>query len=266
EELSNEAILKNYAVTDQRMPLEEATALGAMAMFGEKYPPIVRMVELAGPWSRELCGGTHVGTTAQIGVLNLMSEQSIGSGVRRVEALVSEDAFKQFAAERSLVRELTESLRVRPEQLPERIGKLVAQLKDAEKRIADMQAEKLLSGAAQMLSDVERVGDVNLLAIEVPGVGGGDLRTLASDLRARMDAGTPGIVALVGGAEKPAAIVATNEAARDRGFKAGALIRLACTELGGKGGGKDDLAQGGGVDATKAPEALAAVRSAVADG
>lgn len=265
EERANEAIRDNFAVTAQQMKLEEAKALGAMAMFGEKYPPIVRMVELAGPWSRELCGGTHVAGTAEIGMLNLLSEQSIGSGIRRVEALVSADAFQQFAAERALVRELTDSLRVRPEQLPERIAKLVTQLKDAEKQIAALQSEKLLAGAETMLAGTQRVGDVNLLATEVPGVGGGDLRTLAQDLRARLDSASPGVVALVGGADKPAAIVATNEAARQRGLKAGRLIGIVCSELGGKGGGKDDLAQGGGADAGRIPEALTALRTAIAD-
>ncbi len=264
EERANQAIIDDFAVTSQHMPLEDAKALGAMAMFGEKYPPIVRMVELAGPWSRELCGGTHVATTAQIGVLNLLSESSIGSGVRRVEALVSTDAFRQFAAERALVRELTDSLRVAPDQLTDRVSKLVAQLKDAEKQIQQLQAEKLLAGAEAMLARTERIGDVNLLAIEVPGVAGGDLRTLATDLRGRLDSGTAGVVALIGGTDKPAAVVATNEEARARGIRAGALIREVCATLGGKGGGKDDLAQGGGVDASRAGEALAGVRNALA--
>ena len=266
EERANQAILEDHAVTAQEMKLEEARALGAMAMFGEKYPSIVRMVELAGPWSRELCGGTHVATTSQIGVLNLLSEQSIGSGVRRVEALVSADAFKQFAAERALVRELTDSLRVRPEELTDRVQKLVTQLKDAEKQIAQLQTEKLLAGADALLQKTERIGDVNVLAVEVPGVAAGELRGLVTDLRGRLDSATPAVLALIGGDAKPAVVVATNEAARERGFKAGALIREACAALGGKGGGKDDLAQGGGADATKASEALDAVRGAVSNG
>ena len=265
EERSNQAILDGFDVTSQQLKLEDAKALGAMAMFGEKYPPIVRMVELAGPWSRELCGGTHVANTAQIGVLNLVSEQSVGSGVRRVEALVASDAFRQFAAERALVRELTDTLRVAPEQLGERVGKLVQQLKDAEKQIAKLQSEKLLASAEAMLAGVERVGSVNLLALKVEGVSGGDLRTLASDLRERLDSATAGVVVLIGGTNRPAAIVATNEPAREQGLKAGALIREVCATLGGKGGGKDDLAQGGGADWAQADAALAVVRAKVAD-
>lgn len=264
EERANQAILDNFEVTDRQMKLEDAKAIGAMAMFGEKYPPIVRMVELAGPWSRELCGGTHVASTAQIGVLNLLSEQSIGSGVRRVEALVSADAFRQFAAERALVRTLTDSLRVAPEQLAQRVDKLVQQLKDSEKRIAQLESEKLLAGAEAMLAKTERVGDVNLLLLHLPGLGGGDLRTLATDLRERMDSSTAGVVAIVGGTAKPAAIVATNEVARGKGLKAGSLIREVCAVLGGRGGGKDDLAQGGGTDSAQADQALDVVRRAAA--
>ncbi len=262
EARANQAILDNFSVTAQQMPLEEAKALGAMAMFGEKYPPIVRMVELAGPWSRELCGGTHVAGTAEIGVLNLLSESSIGSGVRRVEALVSADAFQKFAAERALVSALTDTLRVQPDQLVDRVERLVAELKDAEKRIAALNSEKLLAGAADLLNQTIEVNGVRLLAVETPGVGGGDLRTLALELRERLGMGAA-VVALVGGGTKPQALVATNAAARELGLRAGQLISLATAALGGKGGGKDDLAQGGGTDSAAAPQALAAVRQAL---
>ena len=262
EARSNQAILDNFAVTAQEMPLEQAKALGAMAMFGEKYPPIVRMVELAGPWSRELCGGTHVGATSQIGLLNLVSEQSIGSGVRRVEALVSADAFRKFAAERALVNQLTDSLRVPQDQVFGRVERLIGQLKEAEKQIAALNAEKLLAGAASLAEDAVDIDGVRYLSATLPGVGGADLRSLALDLRERLGQ-QPAVVALVGGDAKPGAVVATNAAARELGLKAGRLIALACAELGGKGGGKDDLAQGGGTDAAGADRALAAVRSAL---
>ncbi|MEZ5085450.1 MAG: alanine--tRNA ligase [Tessaracoccus sp.] len=262
EERANQAILDNFLVTAQEMPLEQAKAMGAMAMFGEKYPPMVRMVELAGAWSRELCGGTHVPTTSQIGLLNLVSEQSIGAGVRRVEALVSADAFKKFAAERALVNQLTDSLRVQPDQLVGRVERLIAQLKDAEKQIAALNAEKLLSGAAGLAESAVDVNGVRYLGAALPGVGGGDLRSLALDLRERLGSG-PAVVALVGGQAKPAAVVAANPAARELGLRAGRLIAVACAELGGKGGGKDDLAQGGGTDASGTDRALAAVRAAV---
>ena len=259
---ANEAIADNFAVTANEMPLEEAKALGAMAMFGEKYPPIVRMVELAGPWSRELCGGTHVATTSEIGMLNLLSESSIGSGVRRVEALVAADAFNKFAAERALVSTLTDTLRVQPDQLVGRVEKLISQLKDAEKQIAKLNSEKLLASSAQLVDRAVDVNGVRYLGVHTPGVGGGELRTLVLDLRERLGSG-PAVVAIVGGAEKPTAVVATNEAARGLGLRAGQLISVASAALGGKGGGKDDLAQGGGTDASAAPAALAAVSAAL---
>ena len=246
------------------MKLEDAMAMGAMAMFGEKYPPVVRMVELAGPWSRELCGGTHVPNTSQIGVLNLVADQSIGSGVRRVEALVAQDAFRQFAAERALVSTLADTLRVQPDQLVPRVEKLVAQLKDAEKQIAALHAAELRANAGQLTSQARDIAGVRYLGVELAGVSGGDLRTLATDLRDRLGS-EPAVVALVGGSDgKAAALVATNDAARGLGIKAGKLIATACAELGGKGGGRDDMAQGGGTHPEAAPRALAAIESVLA--
>ncbi|HSO70951.1 MAG TPA: alanine--tRNA ligase, partial [Arachnia sp.] len=198
EARANQAIADNFSVTAQQMPLEQAKALGAMAMFGEKYPPMVRMVELSGSWSRELCGGTHVATTAEIGVLNLLTESSIGSGVRRVEALVAHDAFAKFAAERALVSQLTDTLRVQPDQLVGRVERLVAQLKEAEKHIAALNSERLLATASSLAERVQEVAGVRFLGLEVPGVAGADLRTLTLDLRERLGSAAA-VVALVGG-------------------------------------------------------------------
>lgn len=260
----NVAIRDDFEVTDQQLPLEEAKARGAMAMFGEKYPPIVRMVEFAGAWSRELCGGTHVGRTGQIGLLNLLGEASIGSGVRRVEALVSLDAFDHFAAERALVSQLTDTLRVPADQVTGRVEKLIAQLKDAEKQIAELKAAALRSGLDALVRDARDIGGVRLLAAPVPSVGGNELRGLATEARDRLGT-APAVVALIGGAsDKPQAIVATNQAARDAGLRAGTLIGLACAELGGRGGGKDDMAQGGGTDFAAAAQALGAIEQAIA--
>ncbi|MEO7588201.1 MAG: alanine--tRNA ligase-related protein, partial [Arachnia sp.] len=264
EQRANEAIRDSFEVTSASMKLEDATAMGAMAMFGEKYPPIVRMVELAGAWSRELCGGTHVPNTSQIGVLNLVGEQSIGSGVRRVEALVAQDAFRRFAAERALVSTLTDTLRVQPDQVVGRVEKLIAQLKDAEKQIAALNAAQLRANASQLTSRATDIAGVTYLGVQLAGVSGGDLRTLATDLRDRLGSG-PAVVALIGGADgKAAALVATNDAARALGIKAGALIARACAVLGGKGGGRDDIAQGGGTQPEAAPQALTAIEAELA--
>lgn len=263
EQRANVAIRDNLAVTANNMPLADAKALGAMAMFGEKYPPIVRMVEMGGPWSRELCGGTHVGASAEIGLLTLLGEQSIGSGTRRVEALVSTDAFTHMAGERALVHGLTEILRVQPDQLTDRVQKLVSELKDAERQIADLKSQQLKAGLGDLVSGATDVNGYRVVASAVPGVGGNDLRALATDVREKLGS-EAAVVALIGGTpDKPAAVVATNQAARDKGARAGALIGVATAALGGRGGGKDDLAQGGGTDAAQIPAALAAVRSAL---
>lgn len=140
EEISNNAIRDNLDVVTREMPLDEAKSLGAMALFGEKYGDVVRVVDIGGPWSRELCAGTHVSTSAEIGMINLVSESSVGSTNRRVESLVGLEAFDDLAAERAIVRELTTSLKTPREQLPARISELVSNLKQAEKKIKEFES------------------------------------------------------------------------------------------------------------------------------
>ncbi|MBK8462925.1 MAG: alanine--tRNA ligase [Nigerium sp.] len=263
EGIVNQAVRDNFAVTDRELSLDAAKALGAQAMFGEKYGAVVRMVELNGAWSRELCGGTHVGSTAQIGLVNLLGEGSVGAGIRRVEALVSGDAFDRFAAERALVGTLADTLKTRPDQLVDRVEKLLGQLKAAEKEIVALRTQQLLGDVGALVAGARTVEGYRLIARALPGVTGNDLRTLALELRGRLGS-EPGVVALIGGDAKPVVIVATTEAARARGAKAGALVGAAAPLLGGRGGGKDDLAQGGGSDASGAAAALVAIEDALA--
>ena len=262
EGISNEAIRTDYGVTATEMPLVEAKALGAQAMFGEKYGEIVRMVELGGPWSRELCGGTHVERTSQIGLLSLLGESSVGSGVRRVEAFVSADAFSHLAKERALVANLADLLKVQPDQLTDRVAKLVAQVKAAEKEIAALRSKEVLAQVPALLAAASRVGPYELAARQLTDVGAEDLRTLALETRTAFG-GRAGVVALVGGTAKPVLIVATTAAARGYGAKAGALVAIGAPRLGGRGGGRDDLAQGGGTDSAGATAALAAISEAL---
>jgi alanyl-tRNA synthetase len=267
EGLANEAIRDDFAVTSQELPLAKAKELGAMAMFGEKYPELVRMIEIGGPWSRELCGGTHVQHSSQIGLLSLLGESSIGSGVRRVEALVSTDAFQHLAAERALVSNLTGMLKVQPDALVERVEKMLVQLKDAEKQIAAYKSAEVIGNAQGIADAATDLSGVAFVGRHVEGVAGGDLRTLTQEVRARLGS-RPAVVVLAGGTtEKSALVVATTEAARERGLRAGELVRVGTQQLGGKGGGKgggkDDLAQGGGSNAAAIPEALSAIASEV---
>ena len=265
EEISNNAIRDNLQVSTREMALDDAKALGAMALFGEKYGETVRVVDIGGPWSRELCAGTHVSSSAEIGLINLVSESSVGSTNRRVESLVGLEAFRDLAAERALVSQLSGSLKTPKEQLPDRIAELVANLKAAEKKIAAFEARGLSERLPALAQTAHHVGAVSLVAEHLGELGSpNDVRTLVTQLREQLGA-SPAVVALgavVGG--KPAIVVATNQGARDAGLKAGVLVRVAAGVLGGNGGGKDDLAQGGGVDATALGDALAAIAREIA--
>ncbi|MCL2735605.1 MAG: alanine--tRNA ligase [Propionibacteriaceae bacterium] len=261
EGVANEAIRADWQVTHSEMALDQAKALGAQAMFGEKYGDRVRVVEFASGWSRELCGGTHVQSTSQIGLLSLMSEGSVGSGVRRVEALVSTDAFARFAAERAIVSALAGSLKVQPGQLEERVAKLMAQLKHAEKTIADLQAAQVSAQAASLASRAVEHGHVQFVGAIDPAPGA-DIRALAIQVRDRLQH-VPAVVCLITTTGKVSAVVATTPAARDLGFTAGALVGAAAVALGGRGGGSDDLAQGGGTNPDAAQTALDTVANSL---
>ncbi|HET6671934.1 MAG TPA: alanine--tRNA ligase, partial [Agromyces sp.] len=247
EEISNAAIRDNLQVLTREMPLDEAKSLGAMALFGEKYGDVVRVVDIGGPWSRELCAGTHVSTSAEIGMINIVGESSVGASNRRVESLVGLEAFRRFAAERALVSELSSNLKTRPDQLVDRVGELVTSLKAAEKKIQAFEARALSDRVPALAANAVRTGEVLLVAETVGQLGSGDeLRSLATAVRAKLGdaASVVALTAEVGG--KPVAIVATSPAARDAGANAGALAKAMASVLGGGGGGKPDLAQGGG--------------------
>ncbi|MFD3444854.1 alanine--tRNA ligase [Microbacteriaceae bacterium 4G12] len=265
EEVANNAIREDLEVVTRVLPLDEAKALGAMALFGEKYGDLVRVVDIGGPWSRELCGGTHVRHSSEIGIINLVSESSIGSTSRRIESLVGRDAFRDLATERAIVSELTASLKTPREQLPDRISELLANLKAAEKKIAEYESRQLAGRVPELVAAATRVGEVTLVSESVGSLRSTDeLRQLVTSVRERLgsDAAVVALAAEVSG--KPAVIVATNPAARETGVRAGVLDRGAAGVLGGGGGGKDDLAQGGGSDVSAIPAALESVSSNLA--
>jgi len=264
EEAANQAIRKDLNVSATIMPLSRAREIGALALFGETYDEqAVRVVEMGGPWSRELCGGTHVQHSSQIGLVTITGEASVGSGVRRVEAFVGIEAFRYLAKERSLVMGVSEALKVQPEQLPDRVSKLLAQLKAAEKQIADLKSQTVLADVGSIVAKSHDMWGVGYIAHRADGVAGNDLRTLALEVRNRVQ-DTPSVVAVVGGAvDKPSVVIVTTQRARDRGVNAGDLVRVASETLGGRGGGRDDIAQGGGTDGARAEDALKAVEYAI---
>ncbi|GAA1143623.1 alanine--tRNA ligase [Nocardioides aquiterrae] len=259
----NDVVLDDLAVHAEIMTQKEAVASGAMALFGEKYGDRVRVVSV-GEWARELCGGTHAGSSGKLGVIKLLGESSIGSGVRRVEALVGSDAYRFLAREHVLVNQLSDTLKVRPEQLPERVNDIVEKLRAAEKEIEKVRLQQLLAAGGELAAGAAKVGPVNLVAHRVDGAGGGDVRTLALDVRGRLPQGEPGVVVVIGAADgKVSVVAALNDEARARGLSANALVRAIGPFVGGKGGGKDDVAQGGGTDTSRIDEALALVAAEV---
>ncbi|TFV66718.1 UNVERIFIED_ORG: alanine--tRNA ligase [Bacillus sp. AZ43] len=264
EDVANAAVRADHKVTAQYMTLPEAQAFGALALFGETYGEQVRVVEIGGPWSRELCGGTHVRGSAQIGTLALTGESSVGSGARRVEAVVGLEGFRYLARERDLVRQLSDLLKSPQDGLVDRVSGMVSRLRDLDRELAELRAQQSVAAAGQLAGAAKDVGGVAVVTGSPVGLGGGDLRTLALDVRGRL-ADRPAVVLLAsesGG--KVALVAALNPAALERGLSANDVLRAAAAPVGGRGGGKADVAQGGGTDPAGIPAALQAGEQAVA--
>ena len=261
EEVSNRAVRGDLPVRVLYGSREEASAMGAIALFGETYDDTVRIVEIGGPWSVELCGGTHVQHSSQIGPIALTSESSIGAGVRRVEAAVGIEAFHRLAGERSLLAAVAGSLKVQPADLPARIETLLDRLRSAEKELEKYRAAAALASAGTLADSGVQVGDVSLVAASVPeGTSAADLRTLATDVRGRMT-GRPAVVALFGSSgDAVSFVVALTPEATASGLKAGELVKSFLPVISGRGGGRPDLAQGGGTNPAGVPGAIDALK------
>ncbi|HYN29228.1 MAG TPA: alanine--tRNA ligase [Dermatophilaceae bacterium] len=261
EEVANLAVRKDLPVSATYMPLPRAREIGALALFGETYDEEVRVVEIGGPWSRELCGGTHVQHSSQVGALTLTGESSVGSGVRRLEAFVGMDALRHLARERAILAELAELVKAAPPELPERVSVLLARLREAERELDRVRREQVLAAAGSLAEQAKDVGGVLFVGHDAgAGAGADDVRSIVLDVRGRLGTERPVVVAVTGVAKgRPVVVVATNAAARSEGIGAGELVRIAASALGGGGGGKDDIASGGGTDPAKVPDALAGV-------
>jgi alanyl-tRNA synthetase len=260
EDISNAAILADHSVVTREMAIDEAKSLGAMALFGEKYGDVVRMVDIAGPWSRELCAGTHVTHSSQIGLISIVSEASVGSANRRIESLVGLEAFTSLAAERAIVSELSASLKSPRDQVATRVADLISSLKTAEKRIAEFESQAVREQIPALLAKAAPVGNVTGIVEQITGVSSADeLRDLVSGIRDHVQA-QAAVIALGTIIEgKPSVIVATTELARSSGVKAGVLAKAAASVLGGGGGGRDDMAQGGGSNPDQLGAALVGI-------
>jgi len=259
----NSLLLDNLEVSAEVMSQDEAKKLGAMALFGEKYGDRVRVVSV-GDWARELCGGTHVARSGQLGVIKLLSESSIGAGVRRVEAVVGVDAYRFLAREHMLLNSLTGLIKgSRTEELPERISDLLTKMKDIEKELATLRSAAAMSDLSSVAAQAKNLdGTMVILTKVADGIVVDDLRKIALDLRNRNADSVVGLVSVCDG--KPVLVVAVSDAARSKGHKAGALVKIGSTVLGGGGGGKDDFAQGGGTSVSEIDAALIAIERSLA--
>ena len=263
ESTVNQAIRDDLEVTTRILPVDEAKSLGAMALFGEKYGDTVRMVDIGGPWSRELCAGTHVGRSSQIGVVTILGESSVSSTARRIEALVGRAAVENFSVEKALIRKLTSLLKTPREDITSRVEELVTQVKTLEKKVSQAGAAGLNAMVPSLAAQV-RDGAVPSVVAEVTGVHSADeLRSLTSSVASAL-AGGPHLVALGASIDgRGTIVVAASPEAVAKGAHAGDLVKAASATMGGGGGGKPQLAQGGGPEGSALALALRDVQSAV---
>ncbi|TWH19732.1 alanine--tRNA ligase [Prauserella rugosa] len=267
EEEVNDYLQTDVEVAAYTTTKDKALELGAIALFGEKYGNDVRVVDM-GDYSRELCGGTHVDRIGELGLVKLVSDASIGSGVHRVEALVGTDALRHVRKEQLLVSQLAGTLKVPTERIPERIDDVLSRLRSAEKEIEQLKTQQVLGSAGSLADAAEEIGGVSLVAKRLDGgIDAGGVRALAAEVRNRLGS-RPGIVALFAPTDdgKVSFVVATTAAAREAGHAAGKLVPSFAEAVGGRGGGKPDMAQGGGSNPAGIDQAIAALRNALANG
>jgi len=265
EEVTNLAIRQDLAVSAQFMSVQEAKDFGAVALFGETYDESVRVIQIGGPWSRELCGGTHVSRSSQVGLVSLIGEASVGSGSRRIEAYVGFEAFQALAAERTLVSTLSDSLKIPREHLIERISSTVEELRLAQKKLASLAMDELKTLVPKLVQNAKTVGATRIVSESIGHVDSADqVRELALAIREKLEPAA-GVVAIAGESDgKIVLLVATTKSAREYGISAGKLVKEASMILGGGGGGKDDIAQGGGPALTELSKALSSLEKSIA--
>jgi alanyl-tRNA synthetase len=265
EEVTNLAIRQDLGVTASYMSVQEAKDFGAVALFGETYDESVRVIQIGGPWSRELCGGTHVSRSSQVGLVSVIGEASVGSGSRRLEAYVGFEAFQFLAAERALIAMLTESLKVPREQLVEKVSATVEELRSAQKKLASLAMDELKGRVPKLVEGAKLVGTTKLVAESIGEIDSPDqIRELVIGIREKLEPSSA-VVAVSGVMSgKVVFLVATTKAARESGISAGRLVKEASAVLGGGGGGKDDIAQGGGPNLPELSKAFVTVEKLIA--
>ena len=259
----NELLLDNMPVTAELMTQEQARVTGAMALFGEKYGDQVRVVSV-GDWARELCGGTHTQTSGQLGVITFLSESSIGAGVRRVEALVGADAYRYLAREHHLVGQLAELTKVRPDELPDRISKMLDRLKQAEKEIAKARTNALTSNIDELIGAPVKVANTNMYRFTAPtGTTAGDLRDLVTSAKSGIKLNNYVLIGATIDDGKVAFVITTDSAARDSGVSAAGVLKVMLPAVDGRGGGSAEMSQGGGSNVAGLDASLSAAAAGI---
>ena len=260
EEVANLAIRQDLAVLAEFMSVEEAKASGAIALFGESYDELVRVIQIGGPWSRELCGGTHVARSSQVGLVSIIGEASVGSGSRRLEALVGFEAFKALSAEALIVQQLHDALKVPKQELASKVMQTIDQLKQAEKKLAAITLEGLRSQVPVLINSAKSIGKFSFLHYAIDAqVVVDQVRDMANYLIQALEE-KPAVVAVTSIIDdKVVLIVATTSMARKLGASSGSFVKVASSILGGGGGGKDNIAQGGGPAKSKLKEAISEI-------
>ena len=262
DRLVNDAILEGYSVVTEELPIDEAKAKGAVAVFGEKYGETVRVVEM-GDFSMELCGGTHLDNTAKAGTFRIKSEGSIASGVRRIEATVGKLSLEVMNHNQELLFRAAQVFKTSPGELAAKAEQQAAELKSTRQALEKFKAEASLGEARQFLTAAKDVGGLKVLTVHRDGMDAGALRQMGDFLRDK-EAGVVAVLSSVNGGKITFLAVCGKEAVA-RGVKAGDLVKTVCAVCGGKGGGKPDSAMGGGSDLLKLDDALAAVDDFVAE-
>ena len=259
ERLVNNEVLHNRGVETEIRPFEEAVASGAMALFGEKYGAEVRVVSVPG-FSTELCGGTHVHATGDIGPFKIISDSSIAAGVRRLEAITADAAVARLQTDEQIIRQVSDRLKARAEEIPAQVEKLVEQVRRYERELEQLKLKVAQSEAAQAVEAAREVGGVKVLARRVKDLDANAMRQLADALSQKLKSG---VVVLGQATNGKASLVARVTDDLTKRLNAGQIIREVAALVGGKGGGKADMATGGGSEPEKLDAALDASYDAI---
>ena len=262
ERLVNDAIFASYDVHTDEMSIDEARNRGAMALFGEKYGEVVRVVDMGG-YSIELCGGAHLKNTAQVGSFKILSENGVAAGVRRIEAVTGKEALKHYQAQEDEIKEICRLVKSTPDKLLSRLEQLLAEQKETAKELEKLKAKMAGGAADEMLNSKVEIGGVAVLAAEVKDMDGNALRTMGDQLKQKLGSG---VVVLASGKDGKVNLMAmaTDDVVK-KGVHAGNIIKAAAAVCGGGGGGRPNMAQAGGKDASKIADALEKAKAVVAE-